>query len=86
MVRGGRCAPRCGRANGRRHDLDPGDRPAAPALRDRPDLRGRRPRHDQRRDGGGARRRRLLYLLGTRERSDKLVRDVVLADTARAYR
>ena len=28
---------------------------AAPALRDRPDLRGRRPRHDQRRDRGGAR-------------------------------
>ena len=29
---------------------DPGDRPLAPTLRDRPDLRGRRPRHDQRRD------------------------------------
>ncbi len=39
----------------RRHHPDPGDRPAAPALRDRPDLRGRRPRHDQRRDRGGAR-------------------------------
>ena len=43
------------RQYGRRHHADPGDRPAAPALRDRPDLRGRRPRHDQRRDRGGAR-------------------------------
>jgi hypothetical protein len=34
----------------RRRHADPGDRPLAPTLRDRPDLRGRRPRPDQRRD------------------------------------
>ena len=38
----------------RRDDADPGDRPAAPALRHRAGVRGRRPRHDQRRDRGRA--------------------------------
>ncbi len=36
-------------------DSDPGDRPAAPALRHRAGVRGRRPRHDQRRGCGRAR-------------------------------
>ena len=38
----------------RRDDADPGDRPAAPALRHRARVRGRRPRHDQCRDHGRA--------------------------------
>src|SRR5262249_48168854 len=38
----------------RRDDADPSDRPAAPALRHRARVRGRRPRHDQRRDHGRA--------------------------------
>ena len=43
------------RQHRRRDDVDPGDRPAAPALRHRARVRGRRSRHDQRRDHGGAR-------------------------------
>ncbi len=39
----------------RRDHVDPGDRPAAPALRHRARVCGRRSRHDQRRDHGGAR-------------------------------
>ena len=42
----------------------------------------RRPRHDQCRDHRRPRGAGLLYILGVRERSDRLVRDVVLNDAA----
>ena len=43
-------------------------------------LRRRRSRHDQRRNDAELEARGLLYILGVRERTDKLVRDLVLDD------
>jgi hypothetical protein len=64
------------------HGSGAGDQPAAPALLDRPRLHRRRSRHDQCRTIVALEQRGLRYILGARERSDKLVRDVVLNDTA----
>ena len=61
-------------------DADPSDRPAAPALRHRARVRGRRSRHDSAETMAGLEARRLSYILGVRERSDKLVRELVLDD------
>jgi len=67
--------PVCSEMCRRRHDPDPGNRPAAPPLRHRARVRGRRTVVE-------LEARRLLYILGLRERSDKLVRELVLDDPA----
>ena len=69
--------------HGRREQPDPGGRSPAAPLPHQPRLRRRRSRHDQRRDDRRTRRARgLLYVLGVRERTDKLVRELVLDDPA----
>ena len=79
--RAGRSARRCGPAIPPMSASSAGDRPAARALRHRPGLRRRRSRHDLGQPTIAALEERgLEYVLGARERTDSLVRDVVLED------
>ena len=66
----------------RRDNADPGDRSVAPALSHRARVCGRRPRRISAETIAELEARRLLYILGVRERSDKLVRELVLDDPA----
>src|SRR5689334_15389765 len=64
------------------HRTGAGDRSAAQTLRDRPRLHRRRPGMISTETIAALEARGLLYILGVRERTDKLVRDVVLNDAA----
>ena len=63
----------------RRRDVTlAGGRPLAETLFHRQGLRSRRPRHDLGSNIAGLEERKLEYILGARERSDAVVRKIVL--------